>query len=338
MLVALVGLWLEDLGPAVGPHPTELRPILRPAIGEDDRLRQDEDVANAAQVGRIGRRLRLLVDRAVQARAAQRVIRLPDDEADGHEPGPAVRVERGEHRSSGLRQEPALVVREDRLASHGPMMHGSPMARVRFWTAVVGVVALLAVVGGCGPAGSSPPGDDAFAALTGPYHPQPISLDRASIDILEQACTPRLPGEAGGGQSRLAMVDARGLGMARLVFMTPDRVAVSCLLRIDDDRRVVVEGFDESRLGLQRPGPDSLVPLPPQTRETAAGTWTTVEGLVGSNVVVLTFELADGTLVRTSLADGYFVGAWASDQAATRYRGFDAAGSMLFDQPAPVGA
>ena len=61
----LARLGLEQLGVRVEPDPAETRPVLGPAVDEQRRLGQDEDVADPGEVVRIVALLRLVVERVV---------------------------------------------------------------------------------------------------------------------------------------------------------------------------------------------------------------------------------------------------------------------------------
>src|SRR5688500_18799798 len=148
VLVALVRLRFQERRAAVQPDPTQLRPVLVPAVGEHDRVGQDQQVPNAGELPWIRRGLGLLVDGAVEPGPAESVVHLAEDVADRHEPRAALRVHCGQDGASLRLDEPALGVRENRLAWHVRMMHGSAMRPARAGAAFLH--ALLAASVGAG--------------------------------------------------------------------------------------------------------------------------------------------------------------------------------------------
>src|SRR5437773_3623974 len=117
VLLPLMRLGLEELTATLEAEPGELRPVLRPAVDQERRLRQDEQVADAAEIVRVGAALRLLVERAVEPRRAVPSV-VADDEADRDEPRPARRSGRGQRRRPGRVREGPLRRRQDRDVRH----------------------------------------------------------------------------------------------------------------------------------------------------------------------------------------------------------------------------
>jgi hypothetical protein len=97
-----------EAGAAVPAKPSEVGPVLTPAVNEDRDLRPPLDVADPGEGARIGR-LGLLVDRGVQGR-------FEDHEADRHEAGTAVLGDRAQGRRPCPLDEGALGVGQDGAA------------------------------------------------------------------------------------------------------------------------------------------------------------------------------------------------------------------------------
>jgi hypothetical protein len=118
VLLALTWFRLEELCAAVEAQPREAIPVLGPAVDEEGRLGQHEEVADARQPLRVRRALGLLVERAVQARAAAWVVVGREHEADRDEAWPPVGILGREDGFATRSEEDAFGRRQRRRAFH----------------------------------------------------------------------------------------------------------------------------------------------------------------------------------------------------------------------------
>jgi hypothetical protein len=114
VLLDLARLRLDELADPVAAEPAEARPVLVPAVHEDGRRRQDEEVPHALKFLRVGAPLRLFVERGVERDPAQGILALAEDVADRHKPRSSVRAHRRQDAASRGLQERALRLAQDR--------------------------------------------------------------------------------------------------------------------------------------------------------------------------------------------------------------------------------
>jgi len=100
----------DERGDAVAAQPAEVDPVLVPAIDEDGDPRVRQHVLDTGERERIGRPLRLLVDRRIEDR-----LGVVEDEADRHEARSSIRPDRRKDRAPGGREEGSLGRGEDGL-------------------------------------------------------------------------------------------------------------------------------------------------------------------------------------------------------------------------------
>ena len=325
VLVAFVGLRFEQLCPAVDADPAQVRPVLVPAVGEDDRLREDQQIAHPARLVGIRRGLGFLVDRAVEPWAAEPVVRITHDVADRDEAWSPVWIKRGEGRESGLGQEAALVGGQDRLVGHGEIMHGSVVRGWR-WVLLVALATATAAVG-CGESRVIQNRAATLAELTGPYSYEPLAVDAVLASRLDGQCHERL---AGARAPVLALLDARGLGTATLVYASADRFAIECRVRIHPGGNVSIERVFTTARDLAVVARAAVVPLTADARERADGTRTYFEsGVVAGPVAQVVIVLGNGRQVRASVANGFYAASWPDDLAMTERQAYDASGASI---------
>jgi hypothetical protein len=203
------------------------------------------------------------------------------------------------------------------------MMHRLGMRRL-----IATLLAAAWVAAGCA---ALPGGGATSQELRGPWRPQPLSVDRATIDASQQACRAQeaefgVQGPATTGQ--LVAVDGRGGGRITLLYVGRGESYLQC--QVDLGSSALAMGGSSSEPGPQRVvAANDLLILGSGGTSGGAKSSSSVVGRVGSDVTAVRIVLPSGSSLQATIGGGWFTAWWPTDEMTFVAEAFNASGQKV---------
>lgn len=195
--------------------------------------------------------------------------------------------------------------------------------------AVTGLLAASWIVSGCA-VGSG--GIATSQELQGPWRPEPLVLDPATISAGQRACLAR-PGDVTVLAGRFVAVDARGGNRLFLLFDSDFGDFSACELRMDAAGNLSFVGSSGMGNGapFQALAPGAVVITGSDGGRNGGADWVSVTGRVGAAVAAVRVLAPGGPTVRASVGGGWFAAWWPGSQSGFTVEAFDATGEKIGD-------
>ena len=169
--------------------------------------------------------------------------------------------------------------------------------------------------------------------LRAPWRPQPLSVDRATIDASQQACRKQesefgVPGPATTG--RLVAVDARGGGRITLLYLGRGDSYLECQVDVGSNAPLAMGGSSSEVGGFQPVvAANDVMILGTGGMSGGAESSSSVVGRVGSNVTAVRIVLPSGSSLQASIGGGWFTAWWPSLEMVFVAEAFNASGHKV---------
>ena len=176
--------------------------------------------------------------------------------------------------------------------------------------------------------------------LGGPWRAAPIVVDNAHIAIVSDACAAAAREELGETEANLptALVDARGEGFLTTI-MADDLNAIECLARLDEaGTTATVDSVARLSILAVAPVDKSAITVASVTHEAYQdGSRTVAYGRIGPDAATARVGFDDKSLVRASIAEGWWAMWWPGDVRATSWSAVDSHDLVAGSAEPPAG-
>ncbi|HEV8489745.1 MAG TPA: hypothetical protein VGQ58_08175 [Candidatus Limnocylindrales bacterium] len=197
--------------------------------------------------------------------------------------------------------------------------------------ALLAVLAVAWAAAGCGTFATDRV--EKIADIRGPWRPEPLVIDQATIAAAEEACQDAraIRDPALAPVDRLVAVDARGSGRLTLIFAGAGAAFMECELRMDTQGDLSMAGGSVQGGG----GPvvfldqDDVVIVAAGGMIGAGDGSSVVYGRIGQAVAAVRVVFASGTVVRASIGGGWFTAWWPTDEMGLVVEAYDATGRKI---------